>query len=128
MRLLLFHPEHHALSCGECKRWIYDIKTAKPVLRGGAKQARKPSQPTPCGQCPKRGPEHEKEMILSRKNARTLEIYLAARVGGLTELEREDRLLRRNLAIVEQIFIQWNRQRTADAIGGAVLLGGRGRG
>lgn len=96
---MLEHPAHAALSCRDCQAWIYDIKTAKPALRKGAKQRRKPGQPTPCGECPKGSPQNS----IKRKNLKTWELYWIARSGGLSEHERTDSILRSNLALVHQL-------------------------
>lgn len=115
--MLLFHPEHAALSCRECQRFIYDVKTAKPVLRGGQKQPR--HVPPPCYSCPKKSPAEESRITLSPWNRRTLELYFQNRAMGgcLLESQKTDATLRRNFAIIDQLYTHWHASKSADSMG-----------
>lgn len=124
MILLLEHPQLAALPCEECQAWIYDIPSGEPKLRGGQKQRRSPSQPTPCGSCPKKSPENAREITLDAKNHRTLRLYLRNRAlwgRALTEEEAADAIIQRNFGLLDLLLRKYERSQAALEIASAAL-------
>ena len=112
MTLFLEQPEVHDLDCRECSLYIYDPKDWKPVLRGGQKQ-RRFGMPPPCAQCPKESPAKAAQHELSVKNREAVHFYLSQRAmnwQGLSEDERQDQVLQRNMAIVDSIMRRFESQ------------------
>ena len=110
MRLWLFHPALAAIACEDCQKWMYDFETGeRETYRAGPSREEKlktwPRGTGPqCATCPKESPAKEREHMLSAKNWRTLMIYQEVRATGghcLTDAERTDRILRRNLATID---------------------------
>lgn len=119
MRLLLFHPGPSRIDCAKCIRYVHDMDTGElKQYRSGPKRElrsveRPKGQSPPCEKCPKESPQKAKQYELSAKNWRALWYYYEARAAGLTESDRSDRLLRRNLAILDRIHRQWEAHEAA---------------
>ena len=116
MRLLVLHPQLLQRSCDDCQRWIYDERHQR-LLRGGRPVPRPAGVPTPCASCPKQDPQrggyfdrHAADFawLLRRR-------WEVAATGGacLTEAERLDPLLHRNLALAEVVLGEFEAQRIA---------------
>jgi hypothetical protein len=131
VRLLLFHPGPARIDCAECKRFIFDHKTGdQKTYKAGASGEEKPcvrpqNVPTPCHECPKESPQKCKEHELSRKNRMTLRLYYEVRATSgqcLTPAMRGDRLLMRNLAIVDGIYRQFEQDQMARSIVAGIAI------
>lgn len=88
-------------TCADCKKWMYDIDTWKPVTRGGKNVRRAPGDPLPCWKCPKSldgQPNPGGDM--KGRNWQTYLLWLQARAGCSMP---DDPLLRQNLAIIQYI-------------------------
>jgi hypothetical protein len=78
------------------------------------KLARPPNVPTPCGACVKcegclkRNPKVGREVELSNKNWRTIELYYRAQATS-GELPGMDETTRKNFGIIHRIFTSYNR-------------------
>lgn len=129
MKLLLFHPECAKVRCADCQRYLYDPKTWQlQTYRAGPRREEKPCD-RPKGVvplcetdqgCPKGSPKEEPDCLLLPKNRATLRLYLEARtLGGrlMTKAERRDLLLRHNLAVVDRLYRQWEREHEAKLLG-----------
>jgi len=113
LRLQLFHPEVAAVSCEECKAWIYtsDWKRAK---RGGKDVPRAPGLPTPCGSCPKKSPENAKRIELTTRNLALVRRWKQVRATGgacLSEVERADGWLMKMLSVIDEVFREYEADR-----------------
>jgi hypothetical protein len=120
MNLLLFHPRLLNRTCARCRAWMYDERHHL-VTRLGAPVRRPPGSPTPCWQCPKQNPAQGSgcERDLERIQ-RTLRLYFEVRATAgraLSNREAADRLLMRNLALVDASVRRWELQqaRVADS-------------
>jgi len=101
---------------GEPLKWESGPNEWSPVER-------KANQPTPCGSCPKKGPQYEREFLLSEKNARALAFYRQTKATfgrGLSEEEAQDGTVRRNFSILEGLFAGAEREGLTNAISLAV--------
>lgn len=116
--MILFHPGPAMIDCRDCQQHVYDLKTGqRKTFRAGASREEKPcvrpkGTPPPCSECPKESPEKAKEHELSQRNLQTLRLYREARatVGAcLTQRERGDLLLLRNLAVVDALHREYDR-------------------
>lgn len=91
---------------------------------GGEQDHVRPSVcPPPCGSCPKKGPEREKEFVLSARNRRTLEFYrqVKATFGkALSEEAAADEIVKRNFALLDRMFGEHEQERLAEVVGRAV--------
>lgn len=117
------HPAVANLSCEECKKWLVDIETGKIKTRGGKPQRRPAGSPTPCHACPKKSPEHAKQVELNQRNWATVRLFVRNRAmqgRALTPAEAADELLQRNFGLIDTILRQWEGQRVADALGTAI--------
>lgn len=98
------------------------IKTYGPP--GNERLHERPSVcPPPCSSCPKRGPEHEKEHVLSWRNRRTLEFYreVKATFGkSLSDDAANDAVVQRNFALLDKLFAEHQQDRLAEVVGRAV--------
>ena len=127
----MHYPELAALPCTTCKRYMidydWDTHTGTGQIKRWGKspemrakfQERAAGVPMPCDRCPKESPEKEHEHVLSEKNERTYSVYLEVQASFgqcLGDEEREDALLRRNLAIVGNIARQVDQDRLAEKI------------
>lgn len=75
--------------------------------------------PPPCHSCPKKGPEHEREFVLSDKNWRTLEFYEQTKATfgrGLTEEEARDEIVQRNFAALDRLFASADQEGMSEAV------------
>ena len=114
--MALAHPQLTGFTCEDCRAWLIDLKTGKRIERGGEPQRRRPGAPTPCRTCPRESPERGKALALGRREMATIHFYLQVRATAgvcLTERERADPLLLRNLAIVDGVFRQYERGQSA---------------
>lgn len=109
MRLLLFHPGAASIDCAECQKWAFNIETGeKQTFKSGPTRellpmALGPNDAPPCHKCPKGSPEKAKELELSEKNWAAFAHYEESKVAGLSEEERRDPIIRRNMALIERI-------------------------
>lgn len=95
------------------------MKTYAATVDGERKElpcVRPKGSPTPCSTCPKESPEKAKEHELSPKNCRALAHYREARAVGLTDTERADPIVRRNFAIIDNLFRFHEQQQSARLI------------
>jgi hypothetical protein len=118
-RLLLFAPQLLKFSCSECQQYQYDMETGEQKTRcNGLLPILRPKQvPPPCKDCPKVGPEHEADHLLTAKNLKTLLLYreVQATCGAcLSERERQDPLLLRNLSIVGGLVREYEAKQQSD--------------
>jgi len=125
---MMLAPHMMAVTCEYCRAFIIDIKTGKPMQRGGVPQRRKPGVRTPCHDCPKKSPANERYCMLSRRNVRTVQLYLASRSGSiLNDAEKNDNIILENFALLEHIFMMFEQRQNAESIGlvMARMLGGK---
>ena len=115
--MMLRHPRMSELTCDDCRRWIVTLKETSVGIvpefaeRGGQRQERRPTQPTPCGQCPRRGPEFEQRSRINRRNREAWSLFLRARAGGLTDDERNDPIVRQTLSLCQRMWDDWEDER-----------------
>lgn len=127
MRLVLFHPGAARIDCDDCKQFVFDLDTGeKETYRSGPTRellpmARSPETPTPCQKCPKGSPEKAKEVELSAKNWAAFAHYLQAKSVGLSEMERDDPIVRRNFAIVDGIVKEHERREQGHHLAEALI-------
>lgn len=113
-----------ARSCEECQAKWFDDSTdpetgkwrfsTKTLMRGGQPLDRPETFKPPCRQktatgatCPKGTPETAHENQLSEKNKRAVEFYKQTQAccgGNLTDAERQDGVLLRNLALIDEFY------------------------
>lgn len=124
MKLLLFHPGAARVSCEDCRTYLYDLEQGeRKTYRAGPTREERPyirpaGVPSPCESCPKKSPEEARQLNLSPKNRKTLWLYLEVRAtfaACLTPIMRRDRLLRRNLAIVDSVYRDFERHEAGRA-------------
>lgn len=107
MAFQLQHPEHAALECEECKRFVYQIDTAQPWMKAGKRVKAPKNYRTPCEACPKGSPERYEQIRLTARSAATLDLYRATRAMGgrnLTDAEASDELLAIMFSILDRLF------------------------
>jgi hypothetical protein len=88
-----------------------DDRDGKPLPRIGG--------PPPCKDCPKMGPEHESEVVLSEKNWQTYRFAQAVKAtcgACLSERARTDPILLQNLAVVEEVTRQYEQYQLTQAV------------
>lgn len=125
--LLLSHPALLNQTCDECLKWVFDEKTRQKMQHRG-KPVPRGDSPPPCRACPKctgaepaeATPEYGRQSELSHRNLKALQHFMATKNGGLTEDEKRDAIVRRNHAILNQLF--WQADRSA-ALAGSMLKG-----
>lgn len=121
MWLLLTHPVVAQIPCSECLKFVYDFDTGEQVTicEGTIPMVR--ALPPPCEKCPKQSPEREREFILSDRNLKTLRLYHEVQATSgqcLSEREKADRVLTRNLQTIHRLYKQQERrQQTDDLLG-----------
>lgn len=121
---MLAHPELALFTCEDCREWLIDLKTGTPIQRGGEPQRRRPGAPTPCRTCPRESPERAAAIALGRREFATIHFYLQVRATAgacLTERERMDPLLLRNLAIVDGVFRRHESSQAAGDLAGMLI-------
>lgn len=127
---MLFHPGPAKIDCAECVKFVFDLQAGEKSLYWGRDDAgervqlpqiRPPGSTMPCGNCPKKSPEHAKEFELTPQNVKAWRWWLEARATGLTDAEKSDAIVRRNFGILEAIWAEWQRKRQAEAT--AIELG-----
>ncbi|HEX4147701.1 MAG TPA: hypothetical protein VHY20_01885 [Pirellulales bacterium] len=109
MKLLVLHPQLSQRTCDACRRWVFDDRHQR-LTRRGQPVPRPAEVPTPCETCPKQNPvdgayfdRHVSDFAwLIRRR------YEAIGTGGacFSPAERADRVLHRNLGIVEAVLRQ----------------------
>ncbi|MBT7069647.1 MAG: hypothetical protein HN975_02000 [Anaerolineae bacterium] len=115
--MIFHHPALARLTCEECQNWIVDIKTAEKLIRGGKPQKRKPHQPTPCAECPRKSPKNERRYRLMPCNDTTLMLFFAVQGGvSLSPEEAQDPIVRKNFAALKIIYNNWQQRNEADEL------------
>ena len=125
------------MDCEDCKRYVYDLERGeRKTYRSGAArvelpQARLAGMPMQCGDCPKESPERGRDLKLSERNLRMLDLYEEVRATGgacLTDAMKRDRVLMRNMADMAALDRARERRKLAEEIGyqTALLLVKRG--
>lgn len=114
MRLLLFHPGVAGLSCETCQEFVTDLETGEVATywatnretgeREQLPQVRPKGTLPPCQRCPKGSPEQAKAVELSPKNWLAFSHYRQVKSVGVSEVERNDPIVRRNMAIIDAAF------------------------
>lgn len=125
MRLLLFHPVMAQISCSECQKVVYDFDTGEKITICNGSLPMLRVLPPPCEKCPKQSPRHEAEFVLSDRNLRTLRLYYEVRATGgacLSEAERQDRLLTRNLYTIDRLVREFERKQQVDDLVGLLSI------
>jgi hypothetical protein len=124
--MALTSPGIAALPCSECAKFLYDIKTGKPVTRGdGEKQPRPQGAPLPCRLCPKKSPQEAHKYELSRKNVKALRLYLEMRATQgrcIPKRLARDGMFRRVMATIDQVMRSVEREQNAEAILAPLLI------
>jgi hypothetical protein len=131
VKLLIHHPNLPA--CATCQKfmvdydWLYGGGTGEIKTFGDPKNPQKleraKDNPPPCGSCPKKGPQHEREFLLSEKNCRALQFYRQTKATfgrGLTKREANDAIVRRNFSILDGLFAGAEREGLSNAISVAI--------
>lgn len=120
--------------CTTCQKYVIDYDWETGVGSGLPEKAKWSQDPNalherpegnkpPCNICPKRGPEHEREFILSRKNLRTLKLWQETRSTygrGLSEREAADAMLRKNFATLDRLWKELEREQQGEVLATAV--------
>lgn len=138
----MFYPVLAGLPCATCKKYVidYDWDTHRgtgEITRWGKSpglreklQERVAGVPLPCDRCPKESPDKEHEHVLSNKNVQAYSHYLEVKASSgccLSDAEREDRTLRRNLAIIDSIAREAEQYHLAKRIADRIpYMGGAG--
>jgi hypothetical protein len=113
--LILHHPELSGFTCGECQHYVYNIRTgARETYQSGSPDNVVPMQrngmPPPCKlgeKCPKIGPEHEADMVLTLRNHLVHQEYLQRRIGGWWPVP--DKVLARFLVLCDVAYRERDR-------------------
>lgn len=85
---MMMHPGAASIDCRDCAEWLYDLETGQRETATVGPQRdkrfipRPKGTPTPCGYCPKKSPQHAKEIELSPKNLATFKLWKRARATG----------------------------------------------
>lgn len=114
---MLFHPAVARINCSDCLKVVYDFDTGEPVRICNGTLPMLRVLPPPCEKCPKKSPEREREFVLSDRNLKTIRLYYEVRATGgacLTERERSDRLLTRNLQLIDRLVREHERKQQTD--------------
>ena len=110
--LILAHPQMVNRTCDECRKWIYDDTPAELSSTvktwHGQPMKRERGAPCPCHRCPKaKSPEAgEKIDAAVVKAFAVLEKYYQVKATSglvLSESERSDSIVQRNLGICEEL-------------------------
>jgi hypothetical protein len=124
VRLWRLHPAVFALSCADCKKWLYKAGgelTRRPSGPLGLPVLRPPGTPLPCHQCPKIAagdePRPENAQELTDRNRRALAHYLECAAVGCFP---DDPLVRRHAALIKEALAAADEARDARDLG---LLG-----
>ena len=106
VELILLHPQLLERTCARCQTWLYDERH-QIVRRLGQRVRRPPGTLLPCWKCPKQNPalaagcERDLDRI-----ARTVRLYFEVQATAgrcLSDRQAADRLLARNLALVDAV-------------------------
>ena len=120
VNLILLHPRLLERTCTRCRTWLYDDRH-QIVYRLGQKVRRPPDTLLPCWKCPKQSPaaaagcERDIDRI-----ARTVRLYFEVQATAgrcLSDRQAADRLLVRNLAIVDAVVRRVTASQTLAALG-----------
>lgn len=84
--------------------------------RGGRPQRRQKHHATPCSKCPKKSPENERNVTLTRQNLKAFATFLESRAVGVPESWKADEIFRRNCAIIGRIYEHWQASQNATDI------------
>lgn len=121
MKLLLFHPGVAKIDCRDCVKRLYDLEKGELVItpRGPMREltaiTEKDGHKAPCrvgNVCAKGSPETAHLHELSRKNRKTLAIYLRKKHGG--DVGRIDTLLADNMRLIGSVFEQYEAKLQSD--------------
>lgn len=113
MTILLRHPEVANRACSDCQKWMYDDKGA--IEYRGKKPIKRVIPPN-CGACPKQSPQQAHLHELSDRNKQAVEFYFTTRAmsgANLTDEQRQDPIVQRNLAIIDQVIRPYEAERAA---------------
>jgi hypothetical protein len=127
VRLLIHHP--NLPSCETCQKYLVDYSWIDGTGTGEVRKwqsgpnewkplERKADNPAPCKSCPKKGPEHEREFILTEASVRALHFYQETKATfgkGLSEEAANDSVVRQNFSILDQLFDRVEKSRDAEA-------------
>jgi hypothetical protein len=105
--MMLEHPQVARVSCADCKKFWFDPAKGEFVMRGGKRLERTPGTPLPCGVCPKKSPDNEKNCTLTEANQQVLELWYqfdACSWEGLPPACKGDRLLVRQFSLVNAVM------------------------
>jgi hypothetical protein len=121
--LWLTNPELSTRSCDNCKKWLYreDGTIAK---RRGHKLRRPPGQKPPCRTCPKESPEKAWQYELHQRNWLALDVYWEVQATSgvcLTDVEKSDSILMRNLATIHRIMTEFRNRSLASQLTGLAI-------
>jgi hypothetical protein len=127
VRLLIRHPNVPA--CGVCQKFVINYDFLTGAGDGKAKTWQGPNgpqplertkdNPPPCGSCPKKGPQYEREFLLSEKNWLTLEFYRQTKATfgrGLSDEEARDEVVRRNFVTLDDLYAAVEQEGTREAV------------
>jgi hypothetical protein len=99
------------LSCQDCKKWVYDLKTGKLQLYGGKPVRQHPKGP-PCmqepGICPKGAPGRSD---LTEQNRRVVEHFEQCRATGQFP---DDGIVHQHAALLERIVRGYEQSKETD--------------
>ena len=129
MRTLLEHPEVATRSCGDCKKWLYDLQTGKKVLRGGKEVKRPKGTLPPCHSCPKKSPEEAHEYELSDRNVLAYRLWLYSKALNFRNIKGrwlEDHWIQKNFAAIADEVEHHKMKQMAAEIGYTINKGMNG--
>lgn len=126
MELELYNPQVAYRSCEFCKKYQHDEKTGQPVRNIRTKELlpRLKLETVPCVQdkCPKG--HYDKPIRISRREHRIIDLFKASKASGgaiLNEAERNDRIVARAFAILEDVYEDAKNQAMAANVASIVL-------
>ena len=120
--VLLRHPEVATRSCTDCQTWQYDKNGEIEKARDGGRMKR--IGITPCVTCPKKSPAEAKDYELSQRNHKAVEFYYATRAMrgmNLSEAQKQDALLSRNMARIERIVTDFEAEQATLRMAGTIV-------
>jgi len=117
------------VDCRDCRKYVYDFDTGeRKTYRAGPRREERPmlrpgTDGPPCEKCPMESPQKAHEHLLSRRNWETFRLYQQVRATGgacLNAAERQDPLLAHNLALIDNIYRQWEAMQLATHVALAI--------
>jgi hypothetical protein len=99
--------------CEECQKWWYEDDSDRIHERGGKPMLRPSSSATPCQTCPKKSPQEAHRYELNDRSRLALEVYRQVKASHgacLSDRERRDPILLRNLAIIDRLITRSERR------------------